>query len=113
MYNQIMTDPDPVIFMRNFLSSEVANKSNKWQGRNSSRWRSAEYDATYAAAEAELDPIKRAALYIKLNELVVDDGGVIPIVYRPSVAGLGSNMRAVLSGWDNYIWMLSAWYRVA
>jgi peptide/nickel transport system substrate-binding protein len=113
MYNQTMTEPDPLIFMRNFLSSEVANKSNKWQGRNSSRWRGAEYDAAYAAAENELDPIKRAAFYIKMNEMVVGDGAVIPIVYRPSVAGLGSKMRANLSGWDNYVWMISAWYRVA
>jgi peptide/nickel transport system substrate-binding protein len=88
-------------------------KSNKWQGRNTSRWRNADYDTAYKEAEGELDPVKRAALFIKMNELVVGDGGVIPIVYRPSIAGLGSKMRAPLSGWDNYVWMISAWYRVA
>jgi peptide/nickel transport system substrate-binding protein len=35
-----MGQPDPSIFMRQFLSSEVAQKANKWQGRNSSRWSS-------------------------------------------------------------------------
>ncbi|MGA7325268.1 MAG: peptide ABC transporter substrate-binding protein [Rhodomicrobium sp.] len=113
MYQTTMTEPDPEIFMRQFLSREVASKSNKWQGRNTSRWRSADYDATYTAAEGELDPVKRAALFMKMNELVVGDGGVIPIVYRPSVAGLGSKMRAPLSGWDSYVWMISGWYRVA
>jgi len=113
MYQTTMTEPDPEIFMRQFLSWEVASKSNKWQGRNTSRWRSPDYDATYKAAEGELDPVKRAALFMKMNELVVGDGGIIPIVYRPSVAGLGSKMRAPLSGWDSYVWMISAWYRAA
>jgi peptide/nickel transport system substrate-binding protein len=95
------------------LTSEVASKSNKWQGRNVSRWHSAEYDGAHKAAEGELDPIKRSALFIKMNELVVGDGNTIPIVYRPSVAALGSSMRAPLSGWDVYVWMISAWYRAA
>jgi peptide/nickel transport system substrate-binding protein len=113
MYQTTMLEPDPENFMRQFLTSEVASKSNKWQGRNVSRWHSPDYDAAHKAAEGELDPVRRAALFIKMNELVVGDGGVIPIVYRPSVAALGSNMRAPLSGWDVYVWMISAWYRAA
>ena len=38
------------VFMRQFLSSEVASKENKWQGRNVTRWQSAEYDKLYARA---------------------------------------------------------------
>jgi peptide/nickel transport system substrate-binding protein len=113
MYQTTMTEPDPENFMRQFLTSDVAGKSNKWQGRNTSRWHSPEYDAAHKASEGELDPVKRAALFIKMNDLVTGDNAIIPIVYRPSVAGLGSKMRAPLSGWDNYVWMISAWYRVA
>jgi peptide/nickel transport system substrate-binding protein len=113
MYQPTMTQPDPENFMRQFLSWEVASKANKWQGRNTLRWRNADFDAAFNEAEGELDPVKRASLFIKMNELVVGDGGVIPIVYRPSVAGLASTMRAPLSGWDNYVWMISAWHRVA
>jgi peptide/nickel transport system substrate-binding protein len=113
MYTTTQTEPDPGNFMKQFLSSEVAAKSNKWQGRNVSRWRSAEYDAAYEAAESELDPVKRAALFIKMNELVVADGYTMPIVYRPFLDALGSSMRANLSGWDNHVWMISAWYKAA
>jgi peptide/nickel transport system substrate-binding protein len=113
MYMITMTEPDPGNFMRQFVSSEIASKSNKWQSRNVSRWHSDEYDAAYQAAESELDPVKRAALFIKMNELAIEGGNVIPIVYRPFIAGLASSIRAPLSGWDNQVWMISDWYRVA
>ena len=47
MYTTTMTEPDPALFMQQFLSEQVATKDNKWQGRNITRWRSPEYDATY------------------------------------------------------------------
>jgi peptide/nickel transport system substrate-binding protein len=84
MYQTTMTQPDPELFMRQFTSWEVATKENKWQGRNKPRWRSAEYDETFRAAEGELDPVKRAVLFIRLNDLVCGDHAVIPVVYRPA-----------------------------
>jgi peptide/nickel transport system substrate-binding protein len=113
MYTATMGAPDPGIFMRQFLSSEVASKENKWQGRNICRWRSDEYDKAYAAAEGELDPVKRAALFIVMNDMVVNDPGVIPVVYRPRVSGISRELRVSLSGWDNDLWDLQNWYREA
>ena len=75
--------PDPEAFMRQFLSTEIAAKENKWQGRNVARWRNEAYDQAFHAAEGELDPVKRAALFIAMNDMVVEDGVVIPIVSRP------------------------------
>ena len=72
--------------MRQFVSWEIASKANKWQGRNVPRWNNEEYDAAFKASQNELDPVKRAALFIKMNDLVVGDPGVIPDVYRPRVA---------------------------
>jgi peptide/nickel transport system substrate-binding protein len=113
MYTVTMGAPDPGIFMRQFLSSEVASKDNKWQGRNITRWRSDDYDKAFQAAEGELDPIKRAALFIAMNDMVVGDPGVIPVVYRPRVSGISRRLRVRLSGWDNDLWDLSNWYKEA
>jgi peptide/nickel transport system substrate-binding protein len=113
MYTTTMTEPDPERFMNQFCSWEVSTKENKWQGRNISRWRSEEYDKAYRAAEAELDPIKRAALFIRMNELVVADNAVIPVVYRPRVQAVAKNLQAWTTGWDNDLWMISEWYREA
>jgi peptide/nickel transport system substrate-binding protein len=113
MYTTTMTQPDPELFMNQFTSWEVATKENKWQGRNITRWKSDEYDKTFRAAEGELDPVKRAALFIKMNELAVNNQVVIPVVYRPRVAAISSKLKADLSGWDNDLWNLKDWYREA
>ena len=113
MYTTTMTQPDPELFMNQFTSWEVASKDNKWQGRNITRWKSEEYDKLYRAAEAELDPIKRAALFIKMNDLVIQNVVVIPVVFRPRVAAVSNRMHVEQSGWDSDFWNLANWYREA
>jgi peptide/nickel transport system substrate-binding protein len=111
MYTTTMTMPDPELFMNQFTSWEVSSKENKWQGRNITRWRNEEYDKLYRAAESELDPVKRAALFIKMNELVIQNVVVIPVVFRPRVAAVSNRMRVEQSGWDSDFWNLQNWYR--
>ena len=111
MFTTNLTAPDPGFFMRQFLSSEVASKDNKWQGRNITRWQNDDYDKAFHAAEGELDPVKRAALFIGMNDMVVGDPVVIPVVYRPGVSAMSRQLRATLSGWDNVLWDLKNWYR--
>jgi peptide/nickel transport system substrate-binding protein len=110
MYTVTMTQPDPRDFTRQFLTAEVASKDNKWQGRNIVRWRNPDYDALYAASEHETDPVKRAALFIQMNDMVIKNVVVIPDVYRPSVAAVANKMHVRLSGWDSYIGDLHNWY---
>ena len=111
MYTTTMTQPDPELFMNQFTSWEVASKDNKWQGRNITRWKNAEYDKLYRAAESELDPVKRAALFIKMNEMVIQNVVVIPVVFRPRVAAVSNRMQVEQSGWDSDFWNLPNWYR--
>jgi peptide/nickel transport system substrate-binding protein len=114
MYNTTMTSPDPQYFMNQFTSWEVASKANKWQGRNVTRWRSEEYDQVYNAADVELDPVKRAALFIKMNDLVIQDAVVIPVLWRSGVSASTSRLRGMdLTGWDSTFWRLSYWYKQA
>ena len=106
MYSNGLAQPDPGDFMRQFLTSEVASKANKWQGRNITRWQNAEFDALYASAERETDPVKRAALFIQMNDLVIKNVVVIPVVHRMGVAAVSNKLHASPSGWDSYIWNL-------
>jgi len=113
MYNTTMTQPDPQRFMDQFTSWEVSSKENKWSGRNPTRWRNEEYDRTWKAAETEMDPVKRAALFVKLNDLVIQHVVVIPVVFRPRVAAINNKMRDVAqSGWDSDFWALAYWSKV-
>ena len=113
MYTTTMTQPDPEIFMNQYCSWEVASKANKWQGRNSTRWTSDEYDKAFRAAEAELDPIKRTALFIRMNDLVIQARAVIPVVSRPRVRASNLKLKVPESGWDSDFWALQDWYREA
>jgi len=113
MYTTTMTQPDPERFMDQFLSSLLSSKANKWQGRNITRWTNSTYDEVYKAAELEMDPVKRASMFIKMNDLAVGDHTVIPIVARPRVAGVANRLNAPTSAWDSDMWMLRDWYREA
>jgi peptide/nickel transport system substrate-binding protein len=113
MYTTTMTQPDPEVFLRQFLSNEAASKENKWQGLNITRWQNKEYDDIHKAASVELDPVKRAAMFIKLNDMAVNDQVVIPVVARPGVAALNEKLVAVMSGWDNNTWDIQDWYKEA
>jgi peptide/nickel transport system substrate-binding protein len=111
MYTTTMTQPDAERFMDQFKSDEVSQKANKWQGRNISRWVNPEYDKLNAAASSELDPVKRAAMYIKMNDMVVNDFIVIPLISRPRVRGGNLKLVATLAGWDLDFSALHNWYR--
>ncbi len=114
MYTTTMTSPDPEYFMNQFTTWEAASKDNKWQGRNITRWRSEDYDKVFRASEAELDPVKRSALFVKMNDLAIQNVVVIPVVFRPRVSGISSRLRdAVQSGWDSDFWALAYWSRQA
>ena len=58
-----------------------------------------------------MDPVKRASLAIRLNDLVVEDVAVIPVVTRKVLAGMKKNIQASLSAWEAYTWDLGSWYR--
>ena len=111
MFTTTMTQPDPQFFMEQFTSEQLAQKANKWASRNWWRWSSPEYDATFKAAQVELDPVKRAAMFIKMNDLVVADKYVIPLFARPRPYGVVNKLQPVLSAWDNTTWALGYWYR--
>ena len=111
MYNTTIGQPDPGFFMAVFLSREAACKANKWIGRNAGRWQNAEYDRLHAEAEGELDPAKRAALYVRMNDLVVGDGYVIPLVNRAQTLAVANNLRAQFSGWSSDVFLIQDWYR--
>jgi peptide/nickel transport system substrate-binding protein len=99
--------------MRAYRSDEVAAKANKWQGRNIVRWRSPEYDALWDASDKELDPAKRAELFIKQNDLVVTKNIIIPVVYRPHTSAVGNKVHARPTGWDSDMSFVAGWWKDA
>ena len=113
MLNTAMTQPDPQNFMERFTTENLAQKANKWSGRNFPRWSNADYDAAFKASQTELDAVKRAALFIKMNDLLASDGHVIALSNRPRSHGVANKLVPALSSWDGTTWALGYWYREA
>jgi peptide/nickel transport system substrate-binding protein len=106
--------PDPQAHLNRFLSWQIAQKANNWSGRNVVRWSNAEYDRLWKQAETELDPVKRAALIIRLNDILIEDVVIIPVTWRNGVRAMSHKLHGIeLSDWDSDFWDLAYWYREA
>ncbi|MBL8359010.1 MAG: peptide ABC transporter substrate-binding protein [Rubrivivax sp.] len=102
---------DPGRFLELFCSWQVASRANKWLLRNITRWRSDEYDRAYRAAESELDPVRRAAMLIRLNDTICDDLAIHPLFVRHKLAALRHDIQAPISGWGAETGRIHDWYR--
>ena len=106
--------PDPQAHLNRFVSWQIAQKANNWSGRNVVRWSNAEYDRLWKQAEGELDPVKRAALIIRMNDMLIEDVVLIPIIWRNGVRAMSHKLQGMeLSDWDSDFWDLAYWYREA
>jgi peptide/nickel transport system substrate-binding protein len=80
-------------------------QENKWQGFNLSRYVNQDYDSAIAAANAEIDPFKRASL--SLSRPTTSCGKTRCL----KVAASSNTLRMVLSGWSLDTDHLQDWYR--
>jgi peptide/nickel transport system substrate-binding protein len=108
------TGLDPQSFMAQFASWELPSKENKWTGRNIARWRNRDFDALWRQADVEMDPVKRAALFIKMNDMVVQHGVVIPFTWRNVLHAAANSVAGIeLNGWDSIFGRIAYWHRTA
>jgi len=80
----------PVSYMSRFYSGDpavdIAQKENNWSGRNTIRWINKEYNALYEEGLKELEAEKNAAIWMKANDVVVNQGATIPLIDRKNVS---------------------------
>jgi len=108
----VFTGLDPLLFMAQFTSWEIPTRENKWTGRNLTRFRSPDYDRLWRQAEGEMDPLKRAGLFIRMNDLVIQSGIVIPVTWRNVLHAAGNQLAGIeLNGWDSIFSRIAYWYR--
>ena len=59
----------------------------------------------------ELDPVKRAAMFIRMNDLVIASGYVIPLVSPKGVRATANKLNVTFSSWEVDSWALGSWSR--
>jgi peptide/nickel transport system substrate-binding protein len=100
--------------MKNWTCDEIVQKSNDWSGNNIERWCNPAYDALYEQSRTEMDPEKRRQLFIQMNDLIIEEVVLIPLVDRAGVHGVSNALVGVdLTAWDSELWNIKDWRRVS
>ncbi|MGH2530660.1 MAG: peptide ABC transporter substrate-binding protein [Thermomicrobiales bacterium] len=119
MYANTPTDPYPVSYMAGWYSNNgenIAQAANDWSGLNSTRYHNPEYDQLYEELRLETDPERAAELFIQMNDLVINDVVMIPLVNRSAATYCISNqLRAdsvALGQFETLYWNVANWNMV-
>jgi peptide/nickel transport system substrate-binding protein len=116
MYTEGNQVPDPTSYLGNWQCGQLpkVDSNNVWQGRNNPRWCSEAYDALYEQVKVETDPELRQALFKQLNDTLVEDVIVIPLVGRARISGATNEIAGIdLTPWDSHLWNVHEWRRVS
>jgi peptide/nickel transport system substrate-binding protein len=111
------TQPFPTDYMANFYAgpdgSNVSQRANAWAGSNLSRYRNPDYDAAFEEVLITTDPERAAELFITMNDILIDDAAVIPLVQRAAGKSAVSNrlnLDNIARGpWEGDVWNIMNW----
>ena len=104
--------PDPGAYLRAWTCESIAQKANNWSAPNWSRYCNPEFDQLYEQSRTELDPRKRRRLIVQMNDLLINDFAVIPMVERSSAFGISNRLDGIdPTPWDVDVWNIKDWRR--
>ncbi len=109
-YNFDGTDPQQ--YMAGWTCKEIPSPRNQWLGNNLSRYCNAEYDAVVEEMGRTVALEDRAALARQLNDMLVVEAIVIPLVHRADIAAVADDLEGVrMNSWDSELWNVKDWRR--
>lgn len=112
MFTTGNTNPDPTKYMKSFTCGAIPQPSNNWSGDNYGRYCNPQYDQLWQKATRTLDPKKREQLFIQMNDLLVKNFVVVPLIHRADVVGMSHSLTGVeLTPWDRNTWNIQNWQR--
>ena len=113
MYTNNFDGTDPQAYMAGWTCSEIPGPEHQWIGANISRYCSAEYDALVAELAETGGLEQRAAIAKRMNDLLIDDGAIIPLIHRGEIAARSLTLGGVRhNAWDAALWNLHEWRRL-
>ncbi len=112
MYTNNFDGTDPENYMANWSCKEIPSPENQWLGDNMPRYCNADYDALVAkmAVTAKLED--RAELARQMNDMLMQDGAMIPLIHRGGVSAHANSLEGVrMNEWDSELWNVADWKR--
>ena len=112
MYTNNFDGADPQAYLQGWLCEEIPGPGNQWIGRNISRYCNPEYDELAALLAKTPGIGRRAEIAKRMNDMLVGDGAVVPLVHRGEVAARALSLGGVRhNAWDATLWNVQEWHR--
>ncbi|HFE38282.1 MAG TPA: peptide ABC transporter substrate-binding protein, partial [Gammaproteobacteria bacterium] len=112
MYTNGFSGTDPEIYMSSWACSEISGADNNWLGNNVPRYCNPEYDKLVEEMSKTADIDARAELAKKMNDFLVNDYAMIPLIHRGSVSAHANSLLGVrMNAWDSELWNVADWSR--
>ena len=113
MYANTFNGTDPQAYLGNGLCDKAPKPETQWQGENISRFCMPEYDALYETLTNTADIAERQRIGRELSAMMVDNGGLIPLVHRGRLSAHANSLGGVvLNVWDSELWNVADWHRI-
>ena len=110
MFSRTASTPDPTMYMQDYVCDEIPQKANNWVGDNNGRYCNPEYDKLWRRSLTELDEEKRKQIFIQMNDFVVNETVVIPLVHRANAIAISNDLKGInLTPWDARTWNIMDW----
>lgn len=104
--------PDPTVYMAGWTCGEFAQKANDWSKSNFARYCDPTFDDLFAQASVEIEPDARVALFKQMNDRLIDEVAVIPLVHLADISGRSTSLQGLqLTPWDVEVWNIGDWTR--
>ena len=112
MYTSSASGTDIPAYIAAYLCSQAAQRANNWLGSNNTRYCNPEFDALHAQLSVTADLNERAEIIKRLNDIVVQDYVVVPLVYRGDVSARANSLLGTAkNSWDSELWNIADWHR--
>jgi peptide/nickel transport system substrate-binding protein len=111
MYTNGSEQPDLTNYLAGWTTGRIASKANQWHGDNYHRYSNPEFDKLWQQYKTETDPAKRNQIAIQMNDILVGDVVVIPLVARtqPTDGKSKQLQGTVPNPWDSVLWNIADW----
>jgi len=113
MYANNFDGTDPESYMSNWSCKQAPSPANQWQGNNMPRYCDPAYDALVAKMASTGDLNERAKLAKEMNDMLMQNYIMLPLVYRGNVSAHANSLGGVkINAWDSELWNIADWYRI-
>ena len=113
MYTNNFNGTDPEAYMGSWTCDNIPSPENQWVANNMPRYCNPEYDALIKEYAVTAEPAERQRIAKTLNDMLMEDGAIVPLIHRGRVAAHSNTLGGVdMTAWDSEIHNIEDWHRI-